>query len=61
MPRVSVNGRQLHYEEVGEGHPLVFLSGLGGDHRAFAVAQRTFSNQYRVLTLDNRDAGLSQR
>jgi pimeloyl-ACP methyl ester carboxylesterase len=61
MPRVVVNGRNLFYEEFGTGDPLVFISGLGGDHRAFAVPQRTFALRYRALTLDNRDVGQSDR
>jgi len=39
----------------------VFLSGLGGDHRAFSVAQRHFSRRFRTLALDARDAGRSDR
>jgi 3-oxoadipate enol-lactonase len=62
MPTISVNGRNLYYEEAGTGgDPLVFLSGLGGDHRAFSVAQRHFSQNYRTLALDARDAGRSDR
>jgi len=61
MPRVFTNGRSLHYEEFGEGTPVVFLSGLGGDHRAFAVPQRWFAKEYRSLAVDNRDVGRSDR
>jgi 3-oxoadipate enol-lactonase len=62
MPTISANGRNLYYEEVGtDGEPLVFLSGLGGDHRAFSVAQRHFGKRYRTLGLDARDAGRSDR
>jgi 3-oxoadipate enol-lactonase len=61
MPKVQLDGRQLYYEESGAGDPLVFLSGLGGDHRAFAVAMRHFAGRYHVLALDARDAGQSDR
>lgn len=62
MPSISANGRSLYYEEAGaDGEPLVFLSGLGGDHRAFSIAQRHFSRRYRTLALDARDAGRSDR
>ena len=61
MPRVFVNGRHLFYEEYGQGDPLVFVSGLGGDHRAFAVPQRAFGKAYRAIALDNRDVGRSDR
>jgi 3-oxoadipate enol-lactonase len=62
MPKVVVNGRTLHYDEMGnQGDPLVFLSGLGGDHRAFSRPQRHFGNKYRALAFDARDAGQSDR
>ncbi|MDB5349989.1 MAG: bpoC [Planctomycetota bacterium] len=61
MPRVFANARHLFYEEIGRGEPLVFLSGLGGDHRAFSVPMRHFSARYRTLSLDNRDVGQSDR
>src|SRR6186997_1641009 len=62
MPSISANGRSLYYEEAGaDGETLVFLSGLGGDHRAFSVAQRHFSRRFRTLAIDARDAGRSDR
>jgi 3-oxoadipate enol-lactonase len=62
MPKVLVNGRSLFFEQAGKtGEPLVFLSGLGGDHRAFALAQRHFSTRFRTLALDARDVGQSDR
>lgn len=62
MPSVIVRGRSFYYEEVGtEGRPLVFLSGLGGDHRAFTRTQRYFGTRFRTLGFDARDAGRSDR
>jgi pimeloyl-ACP methyl ester carboxylesterase len=61
MPRVLVQGRHLFYEESGRGPPLVFLGGLGGDHRAFSLALRYFGERYRALALDARDVGQSDR
>ena len=63
MPHVTINGLKLFYEELGPADtvPLVFLSGLGGDHRAFAMAQRHFARTYRTLALDARDVGQSER
>jgi pimeloyl-ACP methyl ester carboxylesterase len=51
----------MYYEEVGDGPPLVFLGGLGGDCRAFSVALRHFGSRYRALAIDPRDAGRSDR
>ena len=63
MPEVVVGGRRIFYDEHGEpgAEPIVFLSGLGGDHRAFGVATRFFARQYRAFALDSRDSGRSDR
>ena len=41
--------------------PLVFLSGLGGDNRAFSRPLRYFGTRFRALAFDSRDAGQSDR
>ncbi len=62
MPTITLDDRDFYYEETGDGPAvLVFLSGLGGDHRAFSLAQRHFAKAYRTLALDSRDAGRSWR
>jgi pimeloyl-ACP methyl ester carboxylesterase len=62
MPTIFVNGRSLFYQSAGHrGDSLIFLSGLGGDHRAFARAQRHFETRYQTLAVDFRDAGRSDR
>ena len=61
MPETWIDGRRLFHDEQGEGDPVVFLSGLGGDHRAFGVTTRHFSSRYRALALDHRDVGRSDR
>src|SRR3954451_3522288 len=62
MPSISVNAHSFYYEEMGQaGEPLVFLSGLGGDHRAFSLTQRYFSQHFRTLAFDARDVGRSDR
>lgn len=61
MPHVLANDFHLFYEEFGQGVPLVFLSGLGGDHRAFSVPMRHFAAKYRAMGVDNRDVGQSDR
>lgn len=61
MPTIFANGHHLFYEEFGNGEAIIFLSGLGGDHRAFSVAIRQFSGEFRALALDARDTGQSDR
>jgi 3-oxoadipate enol-lactonase len=52
---------KLHHAEIGQGEPLVFLSGLGGDNRAFSVPLRHFGANYRAMAPDNRDVGRTSR
>jgi pimeloyl-ACP methyl ester carboxylesterase len=62
MPSVRVNDRQIYYDLHGaDGPPLVFVSGLGGDHRSFSVPVRHFRDRYRTLAFDARDVGQSDR
>jgi 3-oxoadipate enol-lactonase len=62
MPKVLVEGSWFYYEQVGrEGDPLVFLSGLGGDHRAFGRTQRHLGTRFRALAFYGRDVGQSDR
>jgi 3-oxoadipate enol-lactonase len=62
MPKIAVRGRTFHFEESGQqGVPLVFLSGIGGDNRAFSRPLRHFGTRCRALAFDSRDAGQSDR
>jgi 3-oxoadipate enol-lactonase len=62
MPKIVVQGRNFHFEESGQqGDPLVFLSGIGGDNRAFSRPLRHFGTRFRALAFDSRDAGQSDR
>ncbi len=59
MPRVSVNGVELHYVEVGGGDPVLMIMGFGGDHLAWGFQVPVLSARYRVIAFDNRGAGQS--
>ena len=61
MPQIAGPRFSLYHQEIGEGEPLLFLSGLGGDSRAFTVPLRHFGMNYRAMALDNRDVGRSAR
>jgi len=62
MPKIDVKGRGFFYKVAGHHRvPLVFLSGLGADHRAFARFQHYFETKFRVFALDARDVGQSAR
>ena len=54
MPKIAVNGVNIHYEEAGSGTPLVFLHEFAGDHRSWEPQMRFFSRRYRCVTLSYR-------
>ncbi|WP_253207332.1 alpha/beta fold hydrolase [Verticiella alkaliphila] len=64
MPRAQVNGVNVYYEETGapSGKPIVLISGLGTQLTRWAepFVQRLAQRGYRVVRMDNRDAGLSE-
>src|SRR3990170_1090548 len=62
MPKVTVNGMQLAYTDTGTGTPFLFLPGTGGGKEYWAEYQVPFfSKHFRVITLDQRGIGESDR
>lgn len=60
MSTADVNGVKLYYESHGEGLPLVFAHGGGGDLLQWVYQVPHFSERYRVVTFDNRGHGRSE-
>jgi pimeloyl-ACP methyl ester carboxylesterase len=59
---VRTNGQDLYYEIHGVGPPLVLVMGIGYDSSLWALQQvPALSTRFRVLLLDNRDAGRSSQ
>ena len=48
------DGVQLHYEEAGNGTPLVFVHEFGGDHRSWEPQMRHFARRYRCVAFAAR-------
>ena len=44
------DGVRLHYEEVGEGTPILFVHEFAGDHRSWEPQVRFLSRRYRCIT-----------
>lgn len=61
MPAVASNGIRIFYEEMGVGEPIVLIMGIGCQliHWRDAFCQMLVDQGYRVIRMDNRDAGLS--
>ena len=59
---VRANGQDLYYEVHGDGPPLVLVMGIGYDSSLWTLQQvPDLSTRFRVVLLDNRDAGRSSR
>jgi len=43
------DGIQLHVEEQGDGHPLMFIHEFAGDHRSWATQVEHFRRRYRCI------------
>jgi pimeloyl-ACP methyl ester carboxylesterase len=60
MPAVTVNrGVEIFYRESGEGQPVLFIQGLGVDHRGWAGIVPPLAAAFRCISFDNRDVGRS--
>lgn len=57
MPYAAVNGLEMHYEEAGEGPPLLLLAGLGSDSRCWGLVLPGLGRRCRVIAPDNRGSG----
>lgn len=61
MPKVCVNDIDLYYEITGQGQPVLLIHGLGSSTRDWELQTTAFSTLYRVVTLDVRGHGQSDK
>ena len=61
MPKIQSDGINLYYEIHGEGQPLLFIHGLGSSTRDWEFQVTEFSKSYKVITLDLRGHGQSDK
>lgn len=62
MPHIRVSDVLLHYEETGQGPPVVLIMGLAGSLEWWGPEiQEALSRRFRVVVFDNRGAGRSDR
>ena len=59
MPYVPVDGIDLYYETHGQGSPIVFAHGVGGNHLIWWQQVPFFSRHFKCITFDHRAFGLS--
>lgn len=61
MPFASNNACRIHYADEGSGDSLVLIPGLGGSTRQLAQISEALAASYRVITIDPRGAGQSDK
>jgi pimeloyl-ACP methyl ester carboxylesterase len=54
MATIRVNGINLHYEEHGQGTPLVFVHEFAGEARSWHPQMRFFARRYRAIAYNAR-------
>lgn len=60
MPKLTANGINIHYQQVGEGPDVVMLHGLTGNLAVWHLKiARVLRNEFRVTTYDLRGHGYS--
>ena len=62
MPFVVANKLRVYYDIHGTGpEPVIFISGLGADHRVWDALVHVFARKYRCLQFDNRGVGKTDK
>lgn len=61
MPKKKVKDIDMYYELTGEGDSLLLIHGLGSSTRDWEEQVPAFSHKYKVLTIDLRGHGQSDK
>ncbi len=59
MPRFAAGDLELVYEEIGDGPPVLFISGTSVDRTIWGGQVAPLMGRWRCITFDNRDVGES--
>jgi pimeloyl-ACP methyl ester carboxylesterase len=54
VPRVTLNGVELYYQDTGSGDPVVFCHEFAADYRGWDPQVRAFGRLYRCITYSYR-------
>lgn len=61
MPDVISNGITIHYEERGNGDPLILIMGLGAPGSRWEDHVACYEKHFQCILMDNRGAGGSDK
>ena len=57
----AVNNTRIYYNIIGKGRPLIMVHGNGEDHEIFDVAAGKLKEDYKVILIDSRGHGKSDK
>ncbi len=57
MPTTQVGSYTVYYDDYGTGHPVLLVTGLASTRMGWWKQLEPFSAKFRVVNMDNRDAG----
>ena len=61
MPRIATDEAEIHFEEWGEGKPLLLVHGLGMSAHLWVHQVEAFAAHYRLIAVDLRGFGRSSK
>ncbi|MEM9243720.1 MAG: alpha/beta hydrolase [Pseudomonadota bacterium] len=59
MATLHINDVELYYHLIGEGEPIIFITGFSADHSVWLDVADKFAQHYQVILFDNRGSGQS--
>jgi 3-oxoadipate enol-lactonase len=60
MPIIQTSSAEFYYEQHGEGHPLILISGYTCDHTIWYPMLKFLSSHFQVTIFDNRACGQTE-
>ncbi|HLZ71316.1 MAG TPA: alpha/beta hydrolase [Dehalococcoidia bacterium] len=58
MPRATINGAELFYDQAGQGEPIIFHHGYTGSHDTWSdLITPRLRDRYHCIYMDSRGAG----
>ena len=60
MPTIEIDEGRLYYQICGEGEPVLFIPGLGGDHRNYHWQADAHARHFSCILFDSRMTGKSR-
>jgi aminoacrylate hydrolase len=61
MPKLTIQGGEIHYEVHGAGPPLLLISGLGGLAAYWRPQLPALTDRFQVISYDHRGTGQSAK